>query len=72
MSGRVCPETEPIFNDEFFGGLHCVLNAIDNVEARRYVDQQCVFFGLPLLESGTLGTKGNVQVVYPHLTESYS
>ncbi|CAJ0953492.1 unnamed protein product, partial [Mesorhabditis belari] len=72
MSERVCPETEPIFNDEFFGGLHCVLNALDNVEARRYVDQQCVFYGLPLLESGTLGTKGNVQVVYPHLTESYS
>ncbi|OBS57200.1 hypothetical protein A6R68_11676, partial [Neotoma lepida] len=26
----------------------------------------------PLLESGTLGTKGNVQVVVPFLTESYS
>ena len=26
----------------------------------------------PLLESGTLGTKGNVQVIVPHITESYS
>jgi ubiquitin-activating enzyme E1 len=25
-----------------------------------------------LLESGTLGTKGNTQVVVPHLTESYA
>jgi ubiquitin-activating enzyme E1 len=25
----------------------------------------------PLLESGTLGTKGNVQVIVPFLTESY-
>jgi ubiquitin-activating enzyme E1 len=32
----------------------------------------CVFYRKPLLESGTLGTKGNVQVVIPHLTESYS
>lgn len=37
-----------------------------------YMDQRCVFFEKPLLESGTLGTKGNTQVVIPHLTESYS
>ena len=36
------------------------------------MDQRCVFFQKPLLESGTLGTKGNTQVVVPHLTESYS
>lgn len=37
-----------------------------------YMDQRCVFFEKPLLESGTLGTKGNTQVVVPHLTESYA
>ena len=31
-----------------------------------------VSFTKPLLESGTLGTKGNTQVVIPNLTESYS
>ena len=36
------------------------------------MDQRCVFFLKPLLESGTLGTKGNTQVVIPHLTESYA
>lgn len=36
------------------------------------MDRRCVFFEKPLLESGTLGTKGNTQVVIPHLTESYS
>lgn len=36
------------------------------------MDQRCVFFKKPLLESGTLGTKGNTQVIVPHLTESYS
>jgi ubiquitin-activating enzyme E1 len=35
------------------------------------MDQRIVFYEKPLLESGTLGTKGNVQVVVPHLTESY-
>ncbi|XP_013787170.1 ubiquitin-like modifier-activating enzyme 1 [Limulus polyphemus] len=41
-------------------------------QTRIYMDRRCVFYRKPLLESGTLGTKGNVQVVIPHLTESYS
>lgn len=36
------------------------------------MDRRCVYYHLPLLESGTMGTKGNTQVVYPHVTESYS
>lgn len=36
------------------------------------MDQRCVFYSKPLLESGTLGTKGNTQVVVPHITESYA
>ncbi|CAH8497265.1 unnamed protein product [Schistosoma turkestanicum] len=69
---RVGPETENIYDDEFFEKLDGVANALDNVEARTYVDRRCVFYRKPLLESGTLGTKGNVQVVIPYLTESYS
>ncbi|CAK7198182.1 E1 ubiquitin-activating protein [Sporothrix eucalyptigena] len=69
---RVSDETEDIFNEDFWGSLDGVTNALDNVEARTYVDRRCVFFQKPLLESGTLGTKGNTQVVLPMLTESYS
>lgn len=35
-------------------------------------NHSCVFYGKPLLESGTLGTKCNVQVIIPHLTASYA
>ncbi|CAB4016231.1 ubiquitin-like modifier-activating enzyme 1 [Paramuricea clavata] len=52
--------------------LDGVANALDNIDARMYMDRRCVYYRKPLLESGTLGTKGNVQVVYPFLTESYS
>ena len=69
---RVGKETESIYNDDFFESLDVVINALDNVEARRYMDSRCVFYRKPLLESGTLGTKANVQVVLPDLTESYS
>lgn len=68
----VGPDTEAVFGHDFFEPLDCVVNALDNIEARTYVDRRCVFFRKPLLESGTLGTKGNTQVVYPFTTESYS
>lgn len=70
-STRVGPETEDVFDSAFYGRLSGVCNALDNVQARLYMDQQCIIHGKSLLESGTLGTKGNTQVVIPHLTESY-
>eukprot|EP00658_Telonema_sp_P-2_P005201 TRINITY_DN11951_c0_g1_i4.p1 TRINITY_DN11951_c0_g1~~TRINITY_DN11951_c0_g1_i4.p1 ORF type:complete len:691 (+),score=188.99 TRINITY_DN11951_c0_g1_i4:191-2263(+) len=71
MEERVAPNTEDIFNDEFWGKLSGVCNALDNVKARMYMDLRCVHYEKPLLESGTLGTKCNVQVVIPHETENY-
>ncbi|XP_028399059.1 ubiquitin-like modifier-activating enzyme 6 [Dendronephthya gigantea] len=70
---KVAPETEEvIYTDEFFRSKNIVVNALDNVEARRYVDSRCVTNQVPLLESGTMGPKGHIQCVVPHLTESYS
>ncbi|WVR07187.1 hypothetical protein IAU60_004228 [Kwoniella sp. DSM 27419] len=69
---RVGPETEQEYGDEFFADINGVTNALDNVAARQYMDRRCVFYQKPLLESGTLGTKANTQVVVPFLTESYS
>jgi ubiquitin-activating enzyme E1 len=72
LRDRVGQDTEHVFHEGFWHGLHGVTNALDNVEARTYVDRRCVFFRKPLLDSGTLGTKGNTQVVLPNITESYS
>jgi ubiquitin-activating enzyme E1 len=72
MRDRVGQDTEHVFNEDFWQELDGVTNALDNVEARTYVDRRCVFFLKPLLESGTLGTKGNTQVILPKVTESYS
>jgi ubiquitin-activating enzyme E1 len=72
FTDRIGPDSEDVFNEQFWSQLDGVTNALDNVEARTYVDRRCVFFMKPLLESGTLGTKGNTQVILPRLTESYS
>lgn len=36
---KVCPATESIYNDSFFSRMNVVVTALDNVEARRYVDR---------------------------------
>ncbi|KAL7124726.1 hypothetical protein ABFS83_14G068100 [Erythranthe nasuta] len=71
LQNRVGTETESVFHDAFWENLNVVINALDNVNARLYVDQRCLYFQKPLLESGTLGAKCNTQMVIPHLTENY-
>ena len=69
---KVCEQTEYLFNDNFFKKLDIVTNALDNVNAREYVDLRCTNNRICLLESGTLGSKGHVQVIIPFKTENYS
>lgn len=69
---RVAPENEEIFNDSFWTNLDFVVNAVDNIKARQYVDGQCVWYEKPLFESGTLGTKCHSQIIIPHKTISYT
>uniref|UniRef100_A0AAZ3R1K3 Ubiquitin-activating enzyme E1 C-terminal domain-containing protein n=1 Tax=Oncorhynchus tshawytscha TaxID=74940 RepID=A0AAZ3R1K3_ONCTS len=69
---KVCPATEGVYNDLFYSRLHLVVTALDNVEARRYVDSRSVSNQKALLDSGTMGTKGHTEIIVPNLTESYN
>ncbi|XP_056620509.1 ubiquitin-like modifier-activating enzyme 6 isoform X1 [Triplophysa dalaica] len=69
---KVCPATEDIYSDVFFSHLNVVVTALDNVEARRYVDSRSVSNQKALLDSGTMGTKGHTEIIVPNLTESYN
>lgn len=66
------PATEHVFNDEFWLAQDVICNALDNMKARMYSDSKCVFYHRPLLESATMGTGANVDVVVPKLTQSYA
>lgn len=57
---KVFDGTSNIFHDQFFEELTIVTNALDNIQARKYIDARCVTAQTPLLESGTLGPKGHV------------
>lgn len=55
-------KTEDVFTSSFWRSQTFITNALDNIKARLYVDQQCVLYQKPLLESGTQGAKCNSQV----------
>lgn len=68
---KMCKETEHKYNDDFYDNLDCLVNALDNYNARLYMDKKAVEYKLPLFESGTQGSKGNTQPVIPNVTVNY-
>lgn len=59
------------FPPQWWQQFSFVFNALDNIEARRYVNKMCLFFKTPLMESGTTGFDGQIQPIYPNYTECF-
>jgi ubiquitin-activating enzyme E1 len=72
LEAKVGPDSEDFFDDKFWESLTVCWNALDNVMARKYTDKQCLLYSKPLLESGTLGTKCNHEVILPYRTSTYN
>jgi ubiquitin-activating enzyme E1 len=68
----VCPDNEHIFDGYFWQKQDFVINAVDNIKARKYIDSQCTWNNKPLIDSGTLGTKAHVQMIVPQVTSCYN
>lgn len=61
------------FDERFWTqNVDVVLNALDNVDARLFMDKQCVAHKKALVDAGTMGPKGNIQVIVPYESESYA
>lgn len=71
LTDKMSPETEDKYSDTFYNQLDGMINALDNYQARLYMDNKALKYSLPLFESGTQGPKGNTQPVIPKLTENY-
>jgi ubiquitin-like 1-activating enzyme E1 B len=59
--GNVCDNA--FFHVPFVKAFDLVLNALDNVTARRRVNRICLAAGVPLVEAGTTGYLGQVNVI---------
>ncbi|KAJ5559077.1 Molybdenum cofactor biosynthesis MoeB [Penicillium sp. DV-2018c] len=62
---------DPQFDVPWFESFKVVFNALDNIAARRHVNRMCLAANVPLIESGTTGFNGQVQVIKKSETECY-
>lgn len=67
--GNIMDTTQ--FPMQWWQQFSMVFNALDNIEARRYVNKMCLFLKKPLMELGTEGYNGHVQPIYPNATECF-
>ena len=59
--GNVCDNSK--FNVLYIQKFNLVLNALDNIMARRRVNRLCLAANIPLVEAGTAGYLGQVTVI---------
>ncbi|KAG6008538.1 hypothetical protein E4U21_004378 [Claviceps maximensis] len=59
------------FTVSWFKQFGIVFNALDNLDARRHVNKMCLVADVPLIESGTTGFNGQVQVIKKGATACY-
>ncbi|RZC41680.1 SUMO-activating enzyme subunit 2 [Asbolus verrucosus] len=66
---------DSIFNPEygvnFFKQFSLILNALDNRAARNHVNRMCLAADIPLIESGTAGYSGQVELIKKGVTQCY-
>ena len=55
----------------FFEKFDIVLNALDNVEARKHVNRLCLATNTPLLDAGTTGYSGQTTPIFKNITACY-
>ena len=72
MKARIGIENENIFDEKFWEKQDFIINAVDNVEARLYISEQSIIYRKKLIDSGTLGTIANSQVIIPFKTIKYN
>lgn len=59
------------FGLTFFKRFTMVLNALDNRAARNHVNRMCLAADIPLIESGTAGYEGQVELIKKGMSQCY-
>ncbi|KAH8402821.1 hypothetical protein KR222_001894 [Zaprionus bogoriensis] len=63
--------TSTAYGVNFFKKFDVVLSALDNRAARNHVNRMCLNSDVPLIESGTSGYNGQVELIKRGLTQCY-
>lgn len=71
LQSKISPENDNIFDEQFWSKQNFIIIAVDNIEARKYIAEQCLLYKKIFFDSGTKGTKANSQVIIPYKTINY-
>ncbi|XP_046993261.1 SUMO-activating enzyme subunit 2 [Schistocerca americana] len=63
--------TSSEYGIQFFKKFSLVMNALDNRAARNHVNRMCLAADVPLIESGTAGYDGQVELILKNRTQCY-
>ncbi|XP_043255612.1 SUMO-activating enzyme subunit 2 [Colletes gigas] len=63
--------TSPDYGVSFFNKFTLVMNALDNRAARNHVNRMCLAADVPLIESGTAGYEGQVELIKKGMSQCY-
>lgn len=70
FTDKLSDETDEKFNNKFYENVDVLLGALDNIDARKFIDSKCIRYGIPYIDSGTMGAQASVKCVIPNLTEN--
>ena len=65
-------KTIDIFNKEFWEFQDFIFSAVDNIDARKYIDKRCYKYNKIFLNCGTKGVRANDNVFIPHKTKMFN
>lgn len=60
------------FTDSVLPKITGVLNTLNNQSSKKFIDEQCFKYNLPLFDCETSGLHGKIHPVIPFVTETYS
>lgn len=60
-----------LFPMSWFEQFDLIFNALDNIQARSYINKVALLLNKTVMESGTTGTNGQAQPTFPYHTECY-
>ena len=59
-------DSRDIFDDEFIDNQNIIISAVDNLTARKYLDNLSTFYNKIFIDSGTEGTRAHSDIYYPN------
>ena len=65
---KVCKETEAFFNEKFWTKQDIIISAVDNDDARVYLNNKCFKYNKLFLNAGTSGVRAKADIIIPKIT----